>query len=474
MSTGNSRAKRMEKYLEKIGNALGLTECGRKWLIMALDPFNDSLDNHDGFPDGHGVKNLVEQVKETYNISNPPSNTGNFDCLIVQLPWEVPVKMAFSACQATGASASPNLPGNLLNEWAWNTANGSLPLGGVMIVCMPSSLNQWNPTVGAWTGFISANTGTANCMTPNGSYLQDNYRVTNKGFEVANTTAPLYRQGTVTLFKVPVAAKDAAAVGAIASYSTGNVGASLASAKFLSIDAWPETSQSAFLATDSIQHNAEDGVYMPSVINDLNGMTDYKYDPTVPFLVSSYGETSTSNMIMEATSSYPQAPFPSFLALTGVEWSAFHMQGCLFQGLSPQTTLQINAKWGIERFPSQNNTILAPLAHYPPERDQVSLDLYVHIIQSMPVGARFNDNGFGDWIADALGSAADFISPVLSMIPHPAAMALGSSLRAGDAVMNPGRAAVAQSKRQARQLQIAGGEHKSKEKLDNQKIVSGK
>lgn len=464
----------MEKLLEKIGNSLGLSDCGRKWLIMALDPFNDNLDNHDGFPDGHGVKNLVEQVKATYNVTNPINNTGNYDCLIVQLPWEISVKLAASSSQCTGAPASPNLPSNLLNLWAYQSTGFNFNGGGVFVVCMPSSLNNWNPAVGAWSGFLSANTGTINSITPDPSYLEDNYRVTNKGFEVANTTAPLYRQGTVSLFKVPVASKDAAAVGSITTWTTGTTGTPIGQAKVLNIDMWPATSQAAFLSTDSIQHNAEDGVYMPSVINDLNGMSDYKYDPTVPFVVSSTGENSLSNIMCEAsgTSLSPVGgPWGAGgLAFTGVEWSAFHMQGCLFQGLSTQTTLQINAKWGIERFPSQNNTLLAPLAHDPPQRDQIALDLYVHIIQSMPVGCRFNDNGFGDWITDALSSVADFISPVLSVIPHPAAQALAHATKAADAMMSPGRAQAAQAKRLARQT----GDSKSKAAIEHQKVVSGK
>jgi hypothetical protein len=465
----------MEKYLEKIGNSLGLSECGRKWLIMALDPFNDNLDNHDGFPDGHGVKNLVEQVKSTYNITNSTNNTGTYDVLIVQLPWEVPVKMAASASQATGSSTQPNTPGNLLNEWGYQSSGASFQLGGVMVVCMPSANNNWNPQLGAWSGFVAANTGSVNSITPSGSYLQDNYRVTNKGFEVANTTAPLYRQGTVTLFKVPVASKDAAGVGNIATWTTGNVGSAIATGKVLNLDMWPESSSTAFLATNAIQHNAEDGVYMPAVINDLNGLTDYKYDPTVPFVVSATGENGIANCMQEVSSAFVSAPWPSFSALTGVEWSAFHMSGCLFQGLSPQTTLQLNVKWGIERFPSQNNSLLAPLAHDPPNRDTVALDLYNHIIQSMPVGCRFNDNGFGDWIADALGSAADFISPVLGVIPHPLAQAVSHGIRTADAVSNPGRAQAVQAKRLARQTAMStSAEHKAKEKLDNQKIISGK
>lgn len=472
-SLGDARAKRMERYLEKIGNSLGLSECGRKWLIMALDPFNDSLNNHDGFPNGSGAKNLVEQVKETINIVNPANNTANWDCLILQLPWELPIKIAANASQGSASTSSPNVPSNLLNIWGYQSTGPSFIGGGICIVCMPSSNNNWNPSLGTWAAFQAATTGSVTNVTPDPSYLQDNYRVTNKGFEVANTTAPLYRQGSVTLFKVPVPSLAAAAVGAIGTWTTGSVSGAADYHKVLNIDMWPANSQAAFLSTDSIQHNAEDGVYMPAHISDLDEMSDYKYDPTAPFIVSATnGENGTTNCLPFLTGLVATAPWANGGTFaTGVEWSSFHMTGCLFQGLSVQTALQLNAKWGIERFPSQNNTILSPLAHDPPIRDQIALDLYAHIMQSMPVGCKFSGNGFGDWIADALGTAADFISPVLSMIPHPAAQALAHGLKATDAVSNPGRAQAAQAKRASKiDAQNAA---RAKANIDHQRITYG-
>jgi len=48
----------------------------------------------------------------------------------------------------------------------------------------------------------------------------------------------------------------------------------------------------------------------------------------------------------------------------------------------------------------------------------------------MPVGVPVSENGLGDWFADAVSTVADYVSPVLSAIPHPGTMAAGAALRA--------------------------------------------
>jgi len=45
-------------------------------------------------------------------------------------------------------------------------------------------------------------------------------------------------------------------------------------------------------------------------------------------------------------------------------------------------------------------------------------------------------NGLGDWFKDAIGTASDFIAPVLSAIPHPAAQGMGMALKMGNALVN--------------------------------------
>lgn len=429
MSIGNSRAKRAEAYLAKVGAALGLTECGRKWLTMAIDPFNDSLRNHDGFPDGNGTLNLVEQIKETAAVTYGGGN--NWDCLIVNFPWVLPQRFGTTASQLSLVAPGPNadLNSNLTNTYFIPNNATTATLGGCQAFISASSNNNWEPDV---LGGYSSVT-----LTPPPGVVAGDYRITNMGFEVQNTTAPLYRQGSVTMFRTPVASRTKAQAGQVASTVSGT--SYVSTGNILNIDSWPANSQGAFIAPDSIQHNAEFGVYIPSVMNCLDDVSFAKTDLTIPFIVAG----QTNGNAPSESSALNAIPFPQFPntiptgtqpAFAGMEWGNFHMAGCLFTGLSPQTTLQLSCKWGIEKFPSQNDGILVPICKEVPDRDSVAISLYSHIIQSMPVGCLFDDNGFGDWITDALSVAKQYISPVLSAIPHPAAQGLKGFIDVGSAL----------------------------------------
>jgi len=423
MSVGSKRANRAEQILTRIGERLGLSEEGRQWLIMALDPFNDSRTNHSGFPDGKGAKNLVEQCRETATISAPSgilSSGVAWDMMVVQLPWVLPQKFAFGSqiTLVTGVNVDSNA--NLGNYWYQSTTNaGTATIGGLLVMCAPSSQNKWDLT--NWAGTSSQSITN---ITPDPSQVAGNYRVTNCGFEVANTTAPLYRAGSCIVGRTPVPTRSSANPGMVVAY-----GGTPVPSNVLNIDSWPYNSEAAFLPTDSIQHLAELGCYVPAMINDLDNMSIYKTDTTCPFIVGggpNMSESQSLNLV----------PFPIYVntpvasnSIPGFEWSNFHMGWALFTGLSPQTTFQINVKWGVERFPSQNNAVLAPFAKACPKRDNIALELYSHIIQDMPVGADFNANGFGDWIQDAIGTVADFVAPVLSAIPHPIAQSLATGIK---------------------------------------------
>jgi len=57
------------------------------------------------------------------------------------------------------------------------------------------------------------------------------------------------------------------------------------------------------------------------------------------------------------------------------------------------------------------------------------MELYSEVIRQMPVGVPQKMNGLGEWFSDAVSAASDFISPVLSAIPHPIAQGASAALR---------------------------------------------
>jgi len=428
MSTGNRRAARASRYLEKIGSKLGLTKEGADWLTLAIDPFNDALDTCAGYPDGTGTKCIVEPIKETFTINAPPSiGSLNWDCHITMLPWLLPITCGNSCQQYTTNFYAPgaNEASLMINAWNVNVVPGDTQkaLGGLMIQSQPSTFDNWNP-FNTWS---SGNYMLQNVF-PSPDVATGNFRVIGAAFEVCNTTADLYKQGSCTIYRTPVASTQTANSGSIY-ISTTSV---QYPATVLNIDSWPVTSQAAFIAIDSVQHAAADGCYVVSSFNQSE-LPYCKFNSTQPFVVMGNPDGTEPNEV----SAYNLMPTPyggdnpgvtAAYGALGVQWTNMHMSGALFTGLSPGTTLQVNVKWIIEKFPSQNDSVLAPISHNSPDRDHVALEMYSHLVDNMPVGCKFDDNGFGDWISDALSTVADYVAPVLSAIPHPLAQAAGAAI----------------------------------------------
>jgi len=112
----------------------------------------------------------------------------------------------------------------------------------------------------------------------------------------------------------------------------------------------------------------------------------------------------------------------------------FNHAGVYFSGLSPTSTLQLNAIYVIERFPTALDTDLVVLAKPSCRSDMAAIDLYSEVIRMMPTGVPQKMNGLGEWFSDAVSAASDFLSPVLSAIPHPAAQAVSMGLKAGKSI----------------------------------------
>jgi len=127
----------------------------------------------------------------------------------------------------------------------------------------------------------------------------------------------------------------------------------------------------------------------------------------------------------------PTSPTNSFdgWVCQGILPTKFNHSGAYFTGLSYTTTLTLNAIFYIEKFPSQLDTDLVVLAKHSCRSDTIARALYSEIVREMPVGVPQRMNGMGEWFADAVSSAADFISPVLGAIPLPMTQGLSGIVK---------------------------------------------
>jgi len=370
--------------------------------------------------------------------------TGTWDVNIVDWPWVNGHPVATTAC--TG----PN--------FAYSGVAGVQPTGSTFFQVEPSTgvplggLQAFAGPTGACLspymtyGNIGSNTYAVNGLTLSSVYTSGEHRVYSKGFEVHNTTANLYRGGSVTTYRTPVPHTEDAVAAQTILFTAGTPGTVTERVvhKTLIIDGPPGTPASALLLPQSKQWGAEEGAYVVSALHDpeigvyaQEAMAVFLYDSTskintvtptpTPLQFGSQAGTVTGTSTVFTPAQWTVSPLPI---------GEFDISGAYFTGLTPQTTLTINWNVYVQRFPSNSDLNLIVLANPSCEREESALAFYSHAVGSLPCGVPVKENGFGDWFKDVVSTASDYIAPVLSAIPHPAAQGIGMAIRGIDAAAN--------------------------------------
>jgi hypothetical protein len=404
-----------DRLMEEVAGELGMSECGKNWALAALDPFHDTpIDPFAGYPDNNEAPSVQQVVKSSYSIS-AGSIGGNFDAHVCWLPWlDLDVGRFFQAQIYNGGQFTPLTVG---------APTGSM-WAGLMVDVVPSGTNtmaQGTTTPVSLDGATMA------------TYTVNDWRLVAVGFEVINTTSELNAQGLVTAYRCPVPQRSSkATVNAYNYTTTGGGGLLNGSGTAVVVSSPPTNVSAALLLPGSVQWKAKEGAYIVPTLNSTNITSGL--DDTCVIINDSVGESTyrgvTSNGAITGVSGLGSIInwYPS-----GVGLVDFNIAGAYFTGLSNSTTLTVNIIHYFERFPSidltsdLNLVVLAkPSCRYDPK----ALELYSAVIRHMPVGVPQRFNGLGDWFREAVETAKDIISPVLSAIPHPIAM-MGSGILNG-------------------------------------------
>jgi len=188
------------------------------------------------------------------------------------------------------------------------------------------------------------------------------------------------------------------------------------------------------LLPNSKQWDAEEGAYVTAKLNTMEIDTS-EYGFSVPVVISGTLDSQTIPVASPVISTFPFNGTTQIVAATNpIYVSDFNFCGAFFTGLSTQSSLTVNWNIFVERFPSQLNTELVVLAQPSPCYCPAVFELYKVAMGYSPPGVPVKENGLGDWFAEVVSGAADILSPVLSMVPHPAAKAIGVGLGAAGMV----------------------------------------
>jgi len=394
--------------MDKIAGELGLSECGKNWATACLDPFHDTpIDPFSGYPDNNEAPSVQQVVKSSYSI-NAGTVTGNYDAHITWFPY------------LTGSG------GGIL--YSPTTYTG----GPFEFMVTPPLLA---PFVGLTVDVVASGTNTMvqNTNTPvtldfavSQTYCVNDWRLVAVGFEVINTTSALNEQGLVTCYRCPIPQRTSkSGVTAFISQGTGSGSVYFGSGTVIVASAPPTNIAAAMLLPGSVQWKAKEGAYVVPTLNSTN-MTSGE-DNTCVIINDSAGASTLRGfgLIQSLVTGAPTLNTINFLGPNGVGLTDFNQAGAYFTGLSNSTTLTVNIIHYFERFPSidiPSDVNLVVLAKPSCRFDPKALELYSAVIRHMPVGVPQRYNGLGDWFREAVQTAKDIVSPVLSAIPHPIAM----------------------------------------------------
>jgi hypothetical protein len=321
------------------------------------------------------------------------------------------------------------------------TPAGTVTYGGLMYQSVQTGTNA----------AFTTNTGQMELPT---QYWGGAARIIAAGFEVTNTTAPIYQSGMVTTWRSPCPPFNNATSYqyrykiATPSWSTPGYN------DYLEFTMPPVNTQQAMLLNGSRQWAAKEGAYVVCAGHGMDNPPQYT-NFTSPLLAV----PNTNNPVQyvgEVPIVFNKDVNGNYgYGWTDKFWTPFDPCGAYFTGLSLQTTLTITWHVFVERFPSFEDSDLIVLATPSPKYDPQALELYSAVMSEIPTGVMVKENGLGDWFREAVKIAEDVVTPALSMIPHPAAQGIAKGL----SFVTPVAKAIAGKKKQEK------GDQETSEKM---------
>lgn len=408
--------RKTRSLINSMLNTKQLTPEGLKWLIVATDPFHDEPVACDGFPDLTTSSVLTQTVQLTASIARPPSvpSTDNWDCEIFFNPVSPPIAFTVPGVGLPSSDSTLHQIGL--------TATGLTTIVSARTIY--AGLNVLTGAVGVnFMTFPGGIVADPRLSFPQ-AYASGYFRLIATGFEVVNTTAELYKGGSVTVFKSPTYPQPC---------TTQATSANPPSC-FTTLATMPPGTQSeCALFPSSRTWGASDGVY---VVPSLNS-TEVPF--VTPLPTCNAGLVTPADVGTLTTGSgnrlcwLPLSPDGTQTAGMNSPFP-FDISGAFFSGLNPNSTLQVTVKYVIERIPSITEPNLLVLTRPPCPFDPMALELYTRIMSMIPVGVKVSDNPDGEFwatILDALSAIAPVVGAAFTPLIGPAGPALGMAASAG-------------------------------------------
>lgn len=348
-----------------------------EFLLNALDPFHDTVTSPQGYPDQTSTQTLPLKVTMTSTIT-APADTGedNWEAVFSFLPVCI------------GDFNRPIHRGTIQNGYLTNIDTG---------VHVGTGLNVFTGVPGFnWT---TSDTYSRDLCIPN-VHTRGQWRLVGVGFEVSNTTAQMFKQGAVTIARVPTNTTQS-------SLSPFQGAEYIPTRTFDFMTLPPGTQSDLSKFPGSLTWAAEKGVYAVPVINNTSN----------PIRCSAFGgvamtpcpQTSNDTLVGYVSNFQSHTTVPIDHSLP------FDSTIAHFSGLSPETSLVATVHYYIERVPSNDEQSLVPLTRPACPFDPLILEIYTRASQMLPVAVPVGENPLGEWFNKVM-SVVTSVAPSISKL----------------------------------------------------------
>lgn len=420
-----------DRDLDMLQNEGGLTDAGRDFITVVLDPFHDKPQRIEGQPSYSRADTIVQCIKGTHDFSQTVG-AGPWDLHISLLNQDVcdgiPItNTTFRQCRRFGNMLSTNTFGSTLGNFGPITSAQAASTGANTWPNQagpPNVLTRYRghgPTTAILDG------GTPQEWTRDNNYMDGQHRIIAIGFEVINTTPLLYRGGSVTVYRQPQMEET------VYCNLYDSVGAPTGDYDDMAYSrAPPANVNEAMLLPDSRQWDAALGCY---IVGTMQGEDNHFVKPVAKNRVYDGTEAHAANDargvtytgIQVAQRSKPDwvpTPGPGLSTPLSMSPLNFATSGAYFHNLPEQTVLTLNWRIIVERAPSVSESDLVVLTSPSPAYDELAWRFYSEARSAMPVGVPLNENFLGSWFKEAAHAA-------LAAVPK---LARGENL--GDVVLD--------------------------------------
>jgi len=404
MQTSQSRKR---DILTKMEETRMISTEGKEWLVTALDPFHDYEHPLAGYPDADGSQTIISCFTYQANIAAPTGVAGNWDLHLFTTPLATARYVDFGSLDVSGTSAQiPVDPYTSL-------------MGPLTIVSGAAGANLADPAGATYTS-------QALPLEGNSDILDGSSRVIAMAYEVVNTTAKLYQQGTITSYRMPQYGTDAM-------WGVEVLGTDLQMRSGKRFLAAPPEVAAAMLLKGTRTWDAGEGVYSVCALGTTVNPIQLASPQYAQFVAADVFDTPVVTPLFESTPK--KVVIDTSLASVSYnvpavdKFNHFDTSGSFFTGLSNATSLTVTLRVVVERAPTFLQPALAVLASPSAGYDLRALEMYAMAVTQLPVAVKFGENAKGDWwrsVLRTIGDAADMIG---SFVPLPWAGTIGKGVR---------------------------------------------